>query len=470
MNRPLIVITFVLSSGIFAASKIMLPLSYLYMLSLLFLILAGFFINTRVYYLFFCLLIFSLGIILLKTQQFLPKQHIAKYYSGINNTIFTVTGSITTEPYTKNNRVIFTLKTLEIAYNEKKFTCTGKILVSSRTKKTLAYGDELTVTGKLRRPFVKTSFNYLYNQNIYAIMNTKTENQLLKSNINKGNKIKKLAIHLKQGSMVIINKYLLPSQAAIMEAMILGEKTHIPVLISNFMMKTGTIHILVVSGFNVGIVSFLIILFLKLLRIPKRIRLVLTVFLLMLYCLMTGASTPVLRATIMADIFLISCLLKREPDISNSWAIAALIILSINPCQLFDIGFQLSFASVLAIIYLFPRIKSFLKLDKFRLKYLVIIIDGILVSFSVWLVILAIIAYHFRIISLITVLANLFIVPLATLITLSGFSLIIISLLLPVISPFIAASCGLFIGILLQINLVLAKLPWAYFSIPTIQY
>jgi competence protein ComEC len=113
-----------------------------------------------------------------------------------------------------------------------------------------------------------------------------------------------------------------------------------------------------VSGFNVGIVTFIIILLLKLIRLPRKVRLACAIILLILYCLVTGASTPVVRATVMAGVFLLAYLFKREPDIYNSLFLAAIFILAFNPRQLFDIGFQLSFASVFSIIYIYPKIKS----------------------------------------------------------------------------------------------------------------
>ena len=77
-----------------------------------------------------------------------------------------------------------------------------------------------------------------------------------------------------------------------------------------------------------------------------------------LYCLMTGATNPVLRATLMAVVFLLAYFLKRDADIYNSLSLAAIFILSFNPLQLFDIGFQLSFASVLAIVLIYFNLKK----------------------------------------------------------------------------------------------------------------
>lgn len=181
---------------------------------------------------------------------------------------------------------------------------------------------------------------------------------------------------------------------------------------------------------------------------------------------MSGASNPVVRATVMTILILSSYLFKREPDIYNSLAISAIFILLINPRQLFDIGFQLSFMSVISIVYIYPKIKALLGIDYFKTKYLKWLIEGCLVSFSAWLGTMGLIAYYFGFFSPITVLANIFIVPLASFITLCGFSLMFFDLVSPVLAPFFAASAELAVALLLKINLFLIKLPYAYFHLP----
>jgi len=210
--------------------------------------------------------------------------------------------------------------------------------------------------------------------------------------------------------------------------MLLGEKKYIPPYITDAMVKSGTVHILVVSGFNVGIVTYVMLLLLKLTRLPKIYRFFSTACSLVSYCLITGASTPVVRATVMALVFVAAYWFRREPDLYHSCALAAMFILVINPRQLFDIGFQLSFSSVISIIYFTERIKRMLHLDSLSQPALKFITNSLLVSFSAWLGTMLLVAHYFKIFSPITVLANLFIASLATLITLLGFALVITGL------------------------------------------
>jgi competence protein ComEC len=349
-----------------------------------------------------------------------------------------------------------------------KHNCCGDSLVYIKGKKDLVYGEELILIGDLRRPFSykdkrKNSWrNYLNNQNIYSILWVKNISQAIRLNRKKTFMLKGFSLRLKEKMERIIFKYLPGVPASVLDAMVLGEKRNIPPFISDTMMKAGTVHILVVSGFNVGIVIFAISLFLKLIRIPRRGRFAITIPLLIIYCLMTGASNPVVRATVMGIIFMLAHWLQREPDIYNSSAIAALFILLYNPRQLFDVGFQLSFASVLSIVYFYPKIKSFLRINSLKIKYLRYIIEGCLISFSAWLGTMGFIAYYFKIFSPITVLANVFIVPLASLITLCGFGLIILGLTWPLPAFLFAKATEFLVVVLLYLNTFLIKLPGAY--------
>jgi competence protein ComEC len=273
-------------------------------------------------------------------------------------------------------------------------------------------------------------------------------------------------LSLKSKMLETINKYMPAIPASVLEAMVLGEKKNIPRIIYDSMVKTGTVHILVVSGFNVGIVIFIVTLFLKLIRIPPGPRFILAIPCLIIYCLLTGASTPVVRATVMGIFFLAAYFIKREPDIYNSLSLAALFILLISPNQLFNIGFQLSFASVISIVYLYPKLKKAFRLDALKNKFLKFLAEGSTVSLSAWLGTSGFIAYYFKIISPVTILANLFIVPLATLITLCGICLVFAGLIAPPVASYFASSSEFAVTLLIKLNLFLSSLPGASFTLP----
>jgi competence protein ComEC len=376
---------------------------------------------------------------------------------------------VDSQPTSINNKTTFTLQAQEIQSGRFKSPCCGKLIVYCKGKTNFAYGDIVILKGDLSRPYSfgnKRYRAYLANQGIFALLRVRCGEEIITVARNKGLAIKRFSLQLKDKIESSIFSHVPFLAASILDAMLLGEKRNIPPLVYRSMMKSGTVHILVVSGFNTGIVAFIVLLVLKLLRLPRKIRFVLAIGGLVIYCFATGASTPVVRATVMTSILLASYLVKQDADIYNSLSIAALSILLANPRQIFDIGFQLSFASVFSIAYLYPKLQRFFQIETLKIKPLKVLLEGGLVSFSAWLGTVGFIAYHFRMFSAVTVLANILIVPLATLITLCGFSLILVSLILPCLTPYFSASSELAVKLLLQVNTFLISLPGAYLYFP----
>lgn len=473
MKHPLAVLAAVFCAGIILTSLIKVNFVLIYFLAAISLFCAFLFLKKELRFNLFLLgVAFFLGAAGLKSTYLLPRYHISRCVTLQNNESYILKGFVESEPIKKADKLSFVFKVKEIQLNNLNQKCSGRVFVCAKVKTELTYGEGLILKGNMRRPF---SFNtpgrrsyrsYLRDQDIWFIVTVKSEAHIRKLNHNQGLVVKRLALYLKHKIEGMLFKHVSFVTAGILDAMILGEKAYTLTFIYDSMVKTGTVHILVVSGFNVGIVSAVIMLFLRLFRFPRRSRLFIAIVLVILYCLTTGASTPVVRATIMAIVFMLAYLLKRQPDIYNSLSLSAIVILGINPRQFFDLGFQLSFASVISIIWLYPKLKLFLRLDSLRIRCLKWLLEGCLVSFSAWMGTMGLIAYNFKFFSPVTVLANLFIVPLASLITLCGFSLVIIGFVYPGLAPLFAHSTELAAKLLVEINLLLLKLPAASFSLP----
>jgi len=408
------------------------------------------------------------GCLNLKSSSNLSQCHLRNFVAYKDSCIYSVSGFVSSALESKHGLYWFTLRAQEIQVDKLKYNCCGELLVKMDFEPELNYGTNLTLTGNLRRLY---SFrnqnqgyqNFLARQSIYLVMSVKEPRQIIRRPGSSGIKLIARCLALRAYLEKLISRHLPDLAAGILSAMVLGQKRAIPWLVNDSMVKSGTVHILVVSGFNVGIVAFTVNLLLKILRLGRKTRIMLTAICLLIYCLMTGSTNPVIRATVMGLVFLAAYLFKREPDIYNSLLGAALFILVINPRQLFDIGFQLSFISVLAIVYFYPKLEAWTHLELCRIKILKFIGQGCLVSFSAWLGTLVIIALNFRIIAPVTVLANILIVPLATLITLCGFTLVLSGLIYPDLAHLFSLPIAGLITLLLNINAVLVKLPGAFF-------
>ncbi len=472
MRHPLVVLAIIFSLGIILADKIRISPFWPGLLAVLFLALTLASAKKTIFFEFsLCCLIFLIGVLALRNYYYLPKCHVAKFIYHKNSGSCSVKGCVLSPPVIKGRRSSFILQVKEIQLDNVSYNACGSLLVYIKGMKEFSYGQELILKGKLNRPFVfgrqgkKSYRDYFYRQGIYVILHVDPVSPPINLGEARGFKLKRFAFCLKGKIEGLIFQYLPGLSGGILDAMILGEKKNIPALVYSSMIKSGTVHILVVSGFNVGIVAFIIMSILKLMRMTRRLRVLIAAPLLILYCLVTGSSCPVVRATVMAIVFILSYLLKREADIYNSLSLSALFILGFNPAQLFDVGFQLSFVSVFSIAYLYPRLKALLRIDVVKLVYFKFLLEAGLVSVASWLGTFLFIAYYFRLFSTVTVIANLFIVPLATLITLTGFGLVIAALFCPGLAHLFACASELLVSLLLRINAFLISLPFACISL-----
>jgi len=471
MHKPLAILGLFFILGILFAVWSGIPLAVFYWFALLGLILSLAWLKNRFWFAAFIYLAsFFVGATVLRNAEILPNCHIAKIISA--PATVSVRGVIDSDPLVTGNKSSFIFRAEEVIGSEGGQRSCGKILVGVFKDREFYYGQELILTGALYRPY-KFSLSphlnyrdYLQRKNIHLLLSVKKNSEIRDLGVNKGNPVMLLAVWLKHKMEEAVDKTLSPLPSSILNAMLLGERKAVPRLVNDAMIKSGTVHILVVSGFNVGIVAFIMLTFFKVLRIPRRLRLWFTMILLIVYCLLTGASTSVIRATVMGLVLILGYLIEREPDLYNSLALAAIIILACNPWQIMDIGFQLSFISVWSIAWLYPNIKSMFPGYFLRIRYLNALIQVFAVSLSAWLGTAGLIAYYFQIISPVTVLANMVIIPITSFITACGFALVIIGKVLPMAGLWFARSCELAIGSLLKINLFLIGLKGAYFYVP----
>lgn len=140
-----------------------------------------------------------------------------------------------------------------------------------------------------------------------------------------------------------------PEDAALLSAMLFGERLSIGRSQRLDFQRTGTYHILVVSGMNVGILAFAVFWLMRRLRASEAFTTLAALATCVLYAAITDQGVSVQRATLMLALYLGARFFYRDRALLNSTGAAALVLLLIDPGALFDAGFQLTFLSVLAI-------------------------------------------------------------------------------------------------------------------------
>ncbi|MBQ0787568.1 MAG: ComEC/Rec2 family competence protein [Oceanihabitans sp.] len=230
-------------------------------------------------------------------------------------------------------------------------------------------------------------------------------------------------------------------ELSIINALILGQRQNISKSVYTNYVNAGAIHILAVSGLHVGILLLLLnTLFKPLESIAngKIAKMISILILLWCYALIAGASASIIRAATMFSIVAIGMHLKRPSNIYNTLAISVFFILLFKPLFLFDVGFQLSYLAVLAIVSIQPMLYKIWK-PRFWLtnKLWQITTVTIAAQFGV----LPISLFYFHQFPGLFWLSNIVVIPLIGIILSSGI-LVIILALLNALPPFLADTFG----------------------------
>lgn len=197
---------------------------------------------------------------------------------------------------------------------------------------------------------------------------------------------------------------------AFLSAMLLGDKSSINPSDVNSFSAAGLSHLLALSGTHVAVIITIISISLLPFAITRR-KLpfyLLSILFLWGYAALTGMSPSVVRAVIMASVFLVGRILERSSVPINSLCFAALLILFCNPSDLFAPGFQMSFAAVAGIIVFYP---VFNRINRRKHPYLYLIWSYPALSLSAMILTWGVSAWYFHVFPLYFLLANLFAVP-----------------------------------------------------------
>lgn len=227
-------------------------------------------------------------------------------------------------------------------------------------------------------------------------------------------------------------------ELAIASALTLGDKSMLDKELRRSYSATGASHVLAVSGLHVGIIYLVIIALLQQLFRGNRfkpIRVILALTGLWSYAFVAGLSASVVRASVMFSLVSIGEMMRRKSPSLNIVFASAFLMLLYEPRYLNDVGFQLSYAAVFAILLLHERIYKSLKISNFILDKAWSLTS---VSIAAQLGTMPIMLYHFHQFSNCFWLSGLIVIPAATLL-IYGCSLLLMATSFPVISNVIGS-------------------------------
>lgn len=279
------------------------------------------------------------------------------------------------------------------------------------------YGDELEIAGLLETPPELEDFSYreyLARQGIYSIL---WRPQITLISRGRGNVFKRGLLAFKRQAQRVIALILPEPQAALLTGILLGVETGIPADLTKAFSATSTAHIIAISGFNISIIAGLFS-GLSTRLAGRRRAMPLALAGIIVYTILVGASAAVVRAAIMGCLYVIAIHYGRQTEALTSLVAAAVLMTLLNPQTLWDVGFQLSFAATLGLILYTPVLQSWFErlLSKAlspgtAKRAIQILNEALIVSLAAQITTLPIIVYHFRQLSLVTLLSNFLILP-----------------------------------------------------------
>lgn len=217
-------------------------------------------------------------------------------------------------------------------------------------------------------------------------------------------------------------------EVGVIQALLLGQRDDISEDTYNNYINAGAVHILAVSGLHVGILLLLLQFLLsplERLRSGKTLKLVIIVTLLWAYAFIAGLSPSIIRAVTMFSFLAYAMHLNRPTNSFNIIALSMLFILLVKPLFLFQVGFQMSYAAVFAIVWIYPKMQRFWYPDNYFLQKIWQLLS---VSVAAQLGVLPISLFYFHQFPALFFVANLLIIPFLGLIL--GFGILVIFLAL----------------------------------------
>lgn len=395
------------------------------------------------------------------TQVLYLKNEYSKVYkkdkSIINEMAVIIKGPIEGEYNYK-----YTVKVRTGKYKNKKFI----VYINKKNKKLFEYGDLIRIKGEYYAPEIARNYKgldysqYLKTLNIYGAIKVEeakiiNKNQLSPILININNVREKMIYNA--------NKNMPQRTANLLLGILIGERDNIPEDIVESFRTANLSHILAVSGAHTSYIILGITYLISKSKTPKRIGYIITIIVLLLFIIITGASYSVIRACIMAIVVIGAKICYRKENFFTSICISIIIILIQNPFAINDIGLKLSFMGTVGIIIFNKNIKEIFVKLKIKNK----IAEALSITFSAQLMIMPITILNFNTVSLTFFISNILASPLLGIIIILGFASIFIFFILEPISKILFLILHALLELLIVISKFTANIPGSEILVKT---
>ncbi len=350
--------------------------------------------------------------------------------------------------------------------------CEGKILIIARKfslpsafyeQKTRGYGNKILVEGKLMTAQKVGDFDsqqYLKRDGIFSVMYWPKIEFLGSGG---GNLIKEALFSIKNKFSENLAKVYPEPVSSFIVGILLGEKRDFSPVFKENLRLTGTTHLIALSGYNITVVSKFLMLALLALGFSRRKSFYFAAGGILLFVIMTGASASVVRAGIMGVIFLLAGHLGRIYTMTNSLFFAGFLMLLLNPTILyFDLAFGLSFLATMGLIYFTPYFERKFRVHKESiLNWRSMVGKTAAATLSAQTMVLGLLIFKFKMVSLVSFLTNILILPFIPFSMFVGFAAGLMGFINPLLAEVFAWLSAGFLSYDVFIINAFAKIPYA---------
>jgi len=318
----------------------------------------------------------------------------------------------------------------------------GKIKIIVQKYPSYSYGDLIKITGIVKEP-LPDSKNYFAKEGLLGISIFSNVELLDRG---QGNFLKSNLLNLKNSIVNSFKRILPPQKAAFLSGITLGEREQFSDEFNEKMSLSGTTHLVALSGYNIAIIAWAVALMLGS-YFSRTTSFYLSVGIIVLFVLMTGGEASIIRAAIMGIIALLAAQTERMFSMKNAMVISAFLMILFNPRLLvFDLGFQLSFAALLGLVYILPVLKN---VFNFETGGFLSWKENAITTLSAQLAVMPLLLVNFGTFSLSSLFANILILEVVPLTMGLGFIMGVVSF----VSDFLASMIGRVINLLLSYEL-----------------
>jgi competence protein ComEC len=376
-------------------------------------------------------------------------------------------GYISGEPVTKGDKQQFVFFAKEMDALSRRIEINERVLITAWPYPKYEYGQNLKVFGEVRLPQSSADFDYVSYLAKDDIFTVSYYPEISQGNLALGlyEKIKIGFFHgifrVKNAFEASISRSVHEPNAAFINGILLGSRAEIPTDVKGDFSRTSTTHILAISGYNITIIAAIFSwFFLFFFRRP--IAFWFSVAGIAIFAILTGAQASVVRAAIMGVLVLLAQREGRLSDPRNALVLTGALMVFISPRILrYDIGFQLSFAATIGLIYVAPLIKRYFE----RLPSFFNFRETFVMTLSAQFFVLPLLIYYFKNLSLVSLPANIIVLPIIPFAMLLGALTGVAGLILPFLGQLVGYFAWLVSEFELGVIKLFAKPSWAAVSV-----